>query len=529
MKHLPVHGALLLAWWACSALAWSQDLELSEEPLASHREMSRQISAGLTEANQRAGRLASQLRKLKSQSRRTATIEDALSKVTRQKSRLEAELISVQRAADSNIAALEASHEKALAQARQELASAKDAERRLSREKEEITVRAAAELEQAQAEAATARQETEKCRQARQETAMALEQAREKWLRAEKALTSRLAKEESANQALSAENQRLRQETGETRREIAAAEERAEEQVAALSESRKELSKTQERLHSAEGALKSAELARTAWIEKQHQTASDLQAAENDVDTWKLQFAEAQKRLVEAQKDSLRTRELEEDLAAMQERSALDEQTITELQAQVEASRSRLDAAVADASESQRALDVIEEDLAQRKQQLAVLRSHLATKEKHWETRRVALRSTQNQLESELEAARATEAAVIEEFIRIDPVGYALNSARIDDEEVRVLGRVNKILNVYPEATFEITGHTCDLGNEDDNKALSERRAQRLFDFLAANGVSPSRMEARGMGESQPVADNDTDAGRQQNRRVEIQVVGIEN
>jgi OOP family OmpA-OmpF porin len=69
---------------------------------------------------------------------------------------------------------------------------------------------------------------------------------------------------------------------------------------------------------------------------------------------------------------------------------------------------------------------------------------------------------------------------------------------------------------------LEIIGHTDSTGPESHNQGLSERRAQAAADFLAGLGVSPAAMTVKGMGESQPVADNATREGRAMNRRVEI-------
>ena len=75
-------------------------------------------------------------------------------------------------------------------------------------------------------------------------------------------------------------------------------------------------------------------------------------------------------------------------------------------------------------------------------------------------------------------------------------------------------------MNDIPTSTAKIVGHTDSIGTEQYNQALSERRAKAVFDYLASRGVSPSRMQAIGMGESDPVADNATAEGRQLNRRV---------
>ncbi len=80
------------------------------------------------------------------------------------------------------------------------------------------------------------------------------------------------------------------------------------------------------------------------------------------------------------------------------------------------------------------------------------------------------------------------------------------------------------VLNRYPRTTVQIAGHTDSRGSEESNNDLSRRRAQAVADELIAAGVSAGRVTTRGLGESQPVATNDTPEGRAQNRRVEIVV-----
>jgi outer membrane protein OmpA-like peptidoglycan-associated protein len=73
-----------------------------------------------------------------------------------------------------------------------------------------------------------------------------------------------------------------------------------------------------------------------------------------------------------------------------------------------------------------------------------------------------------------------------------------------------------------PETKVIIEGHTDSRGSEDYNEQLSQRRAQAVQDALAMRGIDRSRVETVGRGEAYPVASNDTAAGRQQNRRVDI-------
>jgi outer membrane protein OmpA-like peptidoglycan-associated protein len=84
------------------------------------------------------------------------------------------------------------------------------------------------------------------------------------------------------------------------------------------------------------------------------------------------------------------------------------------------------------------------------------------------------------------------------------------------------LGRLVVFLNKYPNRTLVIEGYTDSVGNNDYNMGLSERRAGAVRAYLLDQGVSSARMTASGKGASDPVASNDTAAGRQQNRRVEV-------
>lgn len=88
--------------------------------------------------------------------------------------------------------------------------------------------------------------------------------------------------------------------------------------------------------------------------------------------------------------------------------------------------------------------------------------------------------------------------------------------------------RVAKVLNDYPQTTLLVAGHTDSTGTEAYNQTLSERRAEVVKNSLASSGVNPARIRTIGYGESRPVAGNDTESGRQLNRRVEITIEPIQ-
>ena len=84
------------------------------------------------------------------------------------------------------------------------------------------------------------------------------------------------------------------------------------------------------------------------------------------------------------------------------------------------------------------------------------------------------------------------------------------------------LDKLVVFLNDYPDRNVTVEGHTDDVGSFESNQALSQRRADSVKSYLMQQGIQSRRLTASGMGETQPIADNLSESGRQQNRRVEI-------
>jgi len=78
----------------------------------------------------------------------------------------------------------------------------------------------------------------------------------------------------------------------------------------------------------------------------------------------------------------------------------------------------------------------------------------------------------------------------------------------------------------YPNAKFEVNGHTDNVGKPASNKKLSEARAKAVVDALVARGINPANLTAQGFGDTKPVASNKTAKGRAENRRTEVIYVG---
>ncbi|QJB55525.1 OmpA family protein [Pseudodesulfovibrio sp. zrk46] len=100
---------------------------------------------------------------------------------------------------------------------------------------------------------------------------------------------------------------------------------------------------------------------------------------------------------------------------------------------------------------------------------------------------------------------------------------FGFDKYQITDEMIPVLEQAKMILEEDSNAMFEVAGHTDATGPEAYNQGLSERRAASVKNWLVANGVPASRLEAKGYGELSPKYDNNTKEGRKLNRRVEIQ------
>ncbi len=101
---------------------------------------------------------------------------------------------------------------------------------------------------------------------------------------------------------------------------------------------------------------------------------------------------------------------------------------------------------------------------------------------------------------------------------------FAIDSSDITPKFYSTLNSVAIVLNEFPETLVEVTGHTDATGTPEYNQRLSEERARSVAQYLVAQGVAPHRLLDRGMGQSKPIAPNDTPAGRAQNRRVEIRI-----
>lgn len=104
----------------------------------------------------------------------------------------------------------------------------------------------------------------------------------------------------------------------------------------------------------------------------------------------------------------------------------------------------------------------------------------------------------------------------------IEGINFKTASAELTDQAVDILDDISLQLRDYPRTRLTIKAHTDNQGEPSRNQKLSERRARAVADFLASRGIPYSRMKAKAYGERSPIDTNDTNAGRANNRRVEI-------
>jgi outer membrane protein OmpA-like peptidoglycan-associated protein len=111
-------------------------------------------------------------------------------------------------------------------------------------------------------------------------------------------------------------------------------------------------------------------------------------------------------------------------------------------------------------------------------------------------------------------------------IVSLSDVLFDFNEASLKPGAKEKLAKVSGILLAYPTLRMSVEGHTDSVGSDDYNLKLSQRRADAVRDYLTSNGISSSVVQAIGLGKADPVASNDDNAGRQQNRRVEMVVSG---
>jgi len=114
---------------------------------------------------------------------------------------------------------------------------------------------------------------------------------------------------------------------------------------------------------------------------------------------------------------------------------------------------------------------------------------------------------------------------VVKKIIHLDGVNFETGSNRLTGGSLNTLDSAVQALKAYPNNTIVVEGYTDDRGDAAMNQKLSQARAEAVRAQLISQGISASNVSAKGYGEANPTASNDTKAGRAQNRRVELRIL----
>jgi OmpA-OmpF porin, OOP family len=113
----------------------------------------------------------------------------------------------------------------------------------------------------------------------------------------------------------------------------------------------------------------------------------------------------------------------------------------------------------------------------------------------------------------------------IGQIVKLNNIFFEFNKAELGTDSYPELDRVVLVLNQNPNMKIEIDGHTDNVGQDDYNQKLSENRAKAVYEYLSKKGIEKQRLAYKGFGKLRPVDDNQTDIGRQKNRRVEFTIL----
>lgn len=109
-----------------------------------------------------------------------------------------------------------------------------------------------------------------------------------------------------------------------------------------------------------------------------------------------------------------------------------------------------------------------------------------------------------------------------EAFSNIDNARFGFDEYKVAESSYPILDRIINIMKHNADIRIEIAAHTDNIGSFEYNMKLSRKRAQSIMDYMVSRGIPKDRLKAVGYGESRPIASNQTESGRQKNRRVEF-------
>ncbi len=235
----------------------------------------------------------------------------------------------------------------------------------------------------------------------------------------------------------------------------------------------------------------------------ERKAAADREAAERA----RAEEAQRQQQL-EAERRALAE---QQRLAAERERFAAER-----AKAEADAARAAAEKAQADALAQQQLLA----------QQAAQARQAAESAERARQSAEAEKQQLRDQIRQQLNMVLETRESARGLIVNMSDVLFDFGKYTLRPEAREKLAKVSGIILAHPGLRIEVEGHTDSIGSDQFNQKLSEQRAGTVRDYLVSQGVQDGMVSARGFGKTQPVASNDTNEGRQRNRRVELVVSG---
>jgi outer membrane protein OmpA-like peptidoglycan-associated protein len=231
-------------------------------------------------------------------------------------------------------------------------------------------------------------------------------------------------------------------------------------------------------------------------------------------------------------------RRMQEERTANEQAAATERETAAKTQAlKSEAERADAERAKAEAERTKAEAESAAELADRRKSEaeaasVAALAQQQAAQAEAERARQAALQAEQDktqlreQLRQQLNMVLETRETARGLIVNMSDVLFDTGKYALVPGAREKLAKISGIILAHPGLKLEVEGHTDSVGGDDFNQQLSEQRANSVRDYLAQQGVPQDAITVRGFGRTRPVASNDTAAGRQQNRRVELVVSG---
>jgi outer membrane protein OmpA-like peptidoglycan-associated protein len=210
-------------------------------------------------------------------------------------------------------------------------------------------------------------------------------------------------------------------------------------------------------------------------------------------------------------------RQMNAQLAKQQAQQQAQESALAAQQAQMAAQQSQMQAAQAQAAKAQ-----ADAARARAEAEAADARARAAEANKSADS----ANAVREKLRAQLNNVLATSETARGLIVNMSDVLFDTGKYTLKPETKITLAKVAGILQAYPGLKLQVEGYTDSVGGDEYNQKLSENRAGGVRDFLVSQGVSMNNISAMGYGKNNPVADNGTAQGRQQNRRVQLVVSG---